>query len=206
MSVVFETVKVPLKATVEFLNQPVVKESIKKIAGVAAATFGIIEAYDLYLVFRDKRAISDERNPQSPRWMQVGHKIAILTLKLSIVFNGLASRPCLYAAGKTAGFFISEARLATLVGQNTIFAVNPWHPKHILSLSATVCSLPSKVQSIYRTVLWIYAKIAGKEYQKPKIIPTGGWMSDHRARMISHINTILGRPFLHGAHLVLARI
>lgn len=206
MSVIFETVKVPLKASVEFLSQPAVKETIKKASGIAAATFGIIEVYDLYMVFRGKRPISDEQNSLSPRWMQIGHKFAVLTLKLSIVFHGLASRPCIYVAGKTAGLVMSEARLVSIIGTNTIFAVNPWHPKHILSLGATVCSLPSKVQSVYRTFVWMQSKITHKNLQQPKIIPTGGWMSDRRARIISFINTIFGRPFLHGAHLFLERI
>lgn len=206
MSITFETFRVPVAATVEFLSQPVVKETVKKISGVAAATFGIIEAYDLYMVFRGKRAISDEHTASSPRWMQIGHKIAMLTLKLSIVLNGMASRPCVYIAGKTAGLIFSETRLAALIGTNTAFTVNPWHPKHILSLGATLCGLPASIQSTYRSIVWLQSKITGKKYPESKVIPTGGWMSDTKARMIAHINMVLGRPFLHGVHLIVQRI
>ncbi len=76
-----------LVATVNFLNQPHIKEPIKKVIGVASATFGILEAYDLYMIFRGKRPISDEVTEGSPQWMQIGHKFAVLSLKLSILLN-----------------------------------------------------------------------------------------------------------------------
>lgn len=35
-----------------FLNQPLIKEGVKNVAGVATFAFGLVEVYDLYQILR----------------------------------------------------------------------------------------------------------------------------------------------------------
>jgi hypothetical protein len=187
-----------LLATITFLNQPTIREPIKKVIGVAGAIFGVLEAYDLYMIFRGKRPISDEVTEGSPKWMQVGHKFAVLSLKLSILFNGLASRPFGYVAAKTARLILTDARMLALFG-----SINP---KHVISMTATVCGIPPMIQSAYRIGRWVNSQYQGIPLTPPTLIPTKRWMSDKRARMIAHINVAIGKPAWYIVNQILQRI
>ena len=188
------------------ITRPAVKESIKNVAGVASAIFGAIALWDLYQVAQGKRDISDERSTQSPHWMQKGHKFAMLSLKLSLVLYGLVSRPVLLAASKAAHLIATDGRLISLFGANTFLDANPWHPKHVVSIVAAICGVPATIQTVYRTIDWVNCKIRGIDLSEPQKLQKGIWMTDFRARMMTHVNLLSGGPFINLSKWLYQRI
>ena len=124
-----------------FLNQPIIKEGIKTIAGSVTFAFGLDEIYDIYQMTQS-HAIEMKPN-NSPKWIQVAHKIIVICAKISFILSAGVSRPGIFIISSLFGCVFSTEQLNQVFGPNTTFAINPWHPRHVLSLVAGILGLPS---------------------------------------------------------------
>jgi hypothetical protein len=111
-----------ITGTVRFLNQPIVKENVKNIAGTITFAFGLVEVYDIYRILKDRK------------WHQVANCVIDVCAKISLILSAAVSRPGIY--------IISSIMRCS----NTSFAMNPRHPRHIASIAAVILGLPSLVQ------------------------------------------------------------
>lgn len=139
-------VKNGLNLAVRFLNHPPIKEGIKNVASVVAFSFGLLEAYDLYRAFQSPTASTETAHSG---WVETASKAALTAAKISLILSAITSRLGVFLLSNCEGFFFSGHRLEQLFGPNAAFAINPWHPRHILSIAATILALPASLQSIY---------------------------------------------------------
>lgn len=163
-----------------YLNTPVVKEGIKNVAGSLTCAFGLYEAYDLYQISQG-RPIADA-DPDVPQWCQAANKVAILSGKISLVLSAGVSRPGVYIISTLVGTLFTTAQLERVFGPNTIFAINPSHPRHVVSIIAVVLALPAVVQLLYKGYLF-----ATNELHSNPEASSG----------MALYNTIFSRPLLH---------
>lgn len=181
-------------ASVRLLNQPLVKEGVKNFAGSVTFVFGLVEMYDLYQIARGRK-ISTEVHSTSPKWMQVANKVIIICAKISLILSGGVSRPGIFIVSSLMGCVFSTAQLNRVFGPNTIFALNPWHPRHIVSIAAVILALPSVLQLTYRGIDWMYKKI--RHHQNTPSQKTNNWLTDAKVRLMTLFNTVTSRPALH---------
>lgn len=187
--------------SVRLLNQPIVKEGVKNIAGTVTFVFGVVEIYDIYQIVRARvvrgREITTEACSDYPKWMQVTNKVIIICSKISLVLSAGVSRPGVVIISLLIGCVFSTSQLNRVFGPNTIFAVNPWHPRHVVSIAAVILALPLLAQSVYKGINWAYKKI--RQYQNTS---TNGsdvkiWLTDTKIRLMTLFNVATSRPTLH---------
>lgn len=185
-----------LNTSVHFLNQPIVKEGVKNIAGSITLVFGLIEVYDVYQIAHG-REISTETCPTSPKWVQVANKVVIVCAKISLILSASVSRPGVFIISSLAGHVFSTTQLESVFGPNTIFAINPWHPRHVISIAAVILSLPLIAQSTYKGINWMYKKICHHQSMPKDESDVSNWLTDTKVRMMSIFNAFTSRPTLH---------
>lgn len=183
-------------ASVRFMNQPGVKEGIKNIAGLATFGLGLAEAYDIYQIARG-REISTEISSTSPKWVQIANKVVIVCAKVSLILSAGVSRPGVFIVSSIVGCVFSTAQLERAFGPNTIFAINPWHPRHLISIAAVILALPSVAQSTYQGITWAYKKIRQYENTSTDRSDVNAWLTDAKLRLMILFNTVTSRPTLH---------
>lgn len=189
------TPAIAMMAPIRFLNQPVVKEGIKNIAGAVTFAFGIIEIYDICQIARGRK-ISTEASAQSPRWKQIATKVTIVCAKVSLILSAGTSRPGIFIISTIMGKLFTTAQLERAFGPNARFAVNPWHPRHVVSIVAVILALPSVAQSAFKGASWACKKIRQcQEGTKRK--QSEQWLTDSKIRLMALFNTITSRPVLH---------
>ncbi len=129
MSSIFVNLQSLVGEFVIFLNQPTVKESVKNSAGLITCLFGIIEIYCLMFLKQNTKT--------SP---------SLFLAKVSICLSPLITRPGVFLMTSLAGMLSIQTE--SYFGDHTIFAVNPWYPKHIASFAAVLFGLPALYQKI----------------------------------------------------------
>lgn len=194
MSSISAEVKRLLNVSVYWLNQPIVKQNVKNIAGSITFVFGVVEIYDIYQILRS-REVSTDRCAKSAKWMQVANKTMIVCAKVSLILSAGVSAPGVFIISSITGKIFSVTALEKVFGPNTIFAINPWHPRHVVSIAAVLLALPSAIQSTYKGINWIYKKISC--YQIISKQNDSRWLTDFKIRLIALFNTITSRPTLH---------
>lgn len=198
MNTISNVIKVVVQATVKFLNAPPVKETVKNTIGVASCVFGAVEAYDLYQIARGR--VSTEPGSNNPKWIQVAEKVIIICSKISLLLSAGVSRPGVFVVSSLVGLIFSTTQLDKVFGPNTTFAVNPWHPRHVISFVAVLFALPSVVQSAGKAINWGNKKIQPSQTveEKKEAQP---WLTRMRLRLMVLFNTIFSRPVLHKLNL-----
>ncbi|GAB4230955.1 MAG: hypothetical protein Tsb0021_09150 [Chlamydiales bacterium] len=200
MMLIAEIPKNALIAVGYFLNQPLAKEGIKGIAGCVTFVFGAIEIYDMYHILHDLKATS-EAYVEYPKWVRIAHKIVIICTKISLILSAGVSRPGIYMISMLTRSIVSSYRLEQIFGPNTIFAVNPRHPRHIMSFVTVLLALPSVIQSTYKGSKWFFQNSQGG--QSSENLQNGYRLTDARVRMMSVFNTFTSRPALHLANQIM---
>lgn len=191
-----------LKSTVHFLNQPPVKEGIKKIAGCVTFSFGLVEMYDLCQILRGRR-LSIEPISASSKWMLAANKTILLAAKLSLILSAGVSKPGVYLISTVVGKIYSQEALDRVFGPNTIFQVNPWHPRHVVSIVAVILALPANIQAVGQGLQWVSRKIGcmAREYpqkgETPAELSTSYCLSNIKVQAMACFNTLTARPTLH---------
>lgn len=183
---------------VHCLNQPGVKEGVKNIAGSITFVFGLLEIHDIYQILRG-REISNEVASNPPTWVQVANKVVIACAKISLILSAGVSRPGVFILSSFVGGIFSTVQLNRVFGPHTIFAVNPWHPRHLISIAAVIFALPSVVQSTYKGIDLAYKKV--RYYQNNRNVQSG--LTDAKIRLMALFNTITSRPILHIGNRIL---
>lgn len=196
MKVISDGIKGAVHASVHLLNQPLIKEGVKNVAGSVTMVFGLMEMYDVYQIMRG-REISTELHSNSPRWVQSANKVVIVCAKISLILSAGVSRPGVFIISSIVGRVFSTAQLDRLFGPNTIFAINPWHPRHIISIAAVLLALPSVAQSAYKGGHWVYQKIGHYQNESGNRQEANQWLTDVKIRLAVLFNTITSRPTLH---------
>jgi hypothetical protein len=175
---------------VRFLNQPAVKEGIKNIATTMTFAFGLVEVCDLYQIYQG-RAICHSSAPEgSPPWAKTAYKASLISAKMSLLLSGATSRPGVYLISKAVGCAFSTSQLERFLGKNTVFAVNPWHPRHVVSIAAVILALPANAYSLYeltRVYRWDFVSIKNTLFN----------LTDSKIRLMSLLNTLTSRPVQH---------
>lgn len=188
--------------SVQFLNQPIVKENIKNVAGMLTFASGLVGGYDLYQIMRG-REISTEVDYNLPRWEATAKYITIFTGKISLVLSAAVSRPGVYLISSFTGCFVSTAQLNRAFGPNTIFAINRKHPRHIASIVAVIFALPTVMQSAYLGANWMYRQAIPHRVSQGNKPQVGIWLTDVKLRCMTLFNTLTSRPVLHIGNLLL---
>jgi hypothetical protein len=111
-------------------NTPAVKEGIKNVLGAITFAGGVA------VLYRTRKDSSAEKTTD-------------FFLKASIVLSCLASRPGLCLCEKVISMVTTPQTLAKIFGQNTIFEINPWHPRHVLNITANVLSGIALIKWVY---------------------------------------------------------
>ncbi len=174
----------------QFLNQN--KESIKNITGYATFAFGVVELYDIYQILFHDRPLATEKTPS---WHNTANKVIIVAAKLSLLLSAGVSRPGVSLISSLVGRVFSTSQLDRTFGPNTIFAKNPRHPRHIVSIAAAILCSPAVLQSTYKTLNWINKKIRNSP-TKPGKEPSY-FLTDARIRWMNFFNFFTSRPTLH---------
>ncbi len=182
--------------SVRLLNQSIVKENIKNIAGTFTFVFGLVEIYDVYRIFRGHE-ISTEAYLDYPKWVQVANKVVIVCAKISLILSAGVSRPGVFMISLLIEYVFSTSQLNRVFGPNAVFVVNPWHPRHLISIVAVILALPSVVQSVCKSLNWTYKKI--RQYPDMPTDRQGvrTWLTDNKIRFMTLFNTVTSRPILH---------
>lgn len=200
MNSIFGEVKGLFHGSVRLLNQPVVKEGVKNVASSVTFLFGMMELYDIYKIATG-REILTEPCSNSPKWVQIANKTVVVCAKISLVLSAGVSRPGVFIISSFTGCIFSAAQLKRIFGPNTIFAVNPWHPRHIISIAAQILAIPSIAQSTYKAINWLSYKINWMhKLSRARIMLTQNtdqWLTDSKIRLMVLFNSITSRPTLH---------
>lgn len=196
MKVISDGIKGAVQASVHLLNQPLIKEGVKNVAGSVTMAFGLMEMYDVYQIMCC-REISTELHSNFPRWVQSANKVVIVCAKISLILSAGVSRPGVFIISSIVGSVFSTAQLDRVFGPNTIFAINPWHPRHIISIAAVLLALPSVAQSVYKGGHWVCQKICHYQNESGNRQEANHWLTDAKIRLVVLFNTITSRPTLH---------
>lgn len=184
-------IKSLINSSVRLLNQPIVKENVKNVAGTLTFVFGLLEIKDVYQILKGRK-ISTEDIPHAPKWIQVANKTIIVCAKISLILSAGVSRPGVFIISSLSGCFFSTAQLNRVFGPNTLFAINPRHPRHVISLAAVILALPSVAQMTYRGISW-----AVQRYPVGVSRESQDWLTDAKVRLMALFNTVTSRPTLH---------
>jgi hypothetical protein len=120
--------------TVHFLNSPPVKNGIKNAIGAVSFSGAIYTLYEVATKMAVRRKDTDK---------------TILFLQTSIILNGIASRPGLAICEWALHQVATPATLASIFGQNTIFEINPWHPRHQFNVAVNIIAAVALVHVVY---------------------------------------------------------
>lgn len=194
MSFMPATITSAVSYTVHLLNKPLIKEGIKKGASCVTLAFGLVEIYDIYQILQG-REITAESYAGYPKWIQVANKVVIISAKVSLILSAGTSRPGVFIISSLVGTVFSSQRLERVFGPNTTFSINPWHPRHIVSIVAVLLALPSIAQSIHKAICWTFN--AAQKYSSSDNQVTTVWLTDTKIRLMNLFNTITSRPVLH---------
>lgn len=151
--------------SVNFLNQPSIKSAVKDLTGFITCFFGMIEIY--YLC---KFSKSKEKSTLN------------FISKISLLLSPFVTRQGVFLLTTFATFFSLQAN--GLFGQNTIFALNPWYPKHIASIAAVLFAMPA-----------LYARFFPSKFNFFK-----NETLNNRIFFFLLFNTLTSRPILHLAN------
>ncbi len=180
----------------QFFNQPVVKEGLKNVFSVVTVAFGFLGAYDLYQTLKG-RNISSEKDANDPKWLQVASKIALLAAKVALILSAFVSRPGVIVVSFLVNFIVSPAQLERVFGPNTIYAINPLHPRHLMSFVAAALAVPLVVLTIIKSLSWVFKKVIGQSNPAKSVQNATQILSDSNVLQMTFFNAITSRPMLH---------
>jgi hypothetical protein len=191
-------------SVVRCLNDPAIKKRIKSITGTISFTFSTAVIIDIYqtLQMPQMRRTTIEFPHCSPDWVQMADKIITHSAKLSLILSAMVSQIGSSGISALVGRIMSKTQQEKVFGKNTTFAVNPWHPRHLVSIAAVLLALPSVNRSAYASINWSIKKVWG--YSDGPLDHTcinTFWLSDSHVRLMVLFNTFTSRPVLHLGNL-----
>jgi hypothetical protein len=123
--------------TINYMNQASVKQTFKDVVGMGAFVLGVGAIYSACKgQWLTKMANKDEEG-----WGKSTHRFALGCAHVSLILSATVSPVGVWALSRVANTVFSAAQLGVL-GPNTIFADNPWHPRHVVSFLAVGLAFP----------------------------------------------------------------
>lgn len=184
------------------------KEIVKNISGVATFAFGFLGAYELCKIVAKRSPMSTEMNLHGTSIKEKCQRWNIGIGKFSLVCSAAVSRPGIASISFLASKLFTAAQLERAFGPNTIYAVNPLHPRHVCSNVTTLISIPLVLESTYYGARWVYHKMVSKD--TPPLWISGGQMyqpkstfSDKTLRWMVVFNFFTSRPVLHYGNIAM---
>lgn len=180
------------RPVVDFLNDSSHKNQVKNCLGYTVFALGIFELITALPLQKDS---SSSSKPKKSTLTMT--KVANFTTKAAIVLSAGVSRPGIKLVSWVVGSVLSSERQVRIFGVNTIFAVNPWHPRHCVSIVAAILAASS---------LTVYAIQAAKNSMQKKhrvSISLFRVLVDIRTRLVFVLVT--SRPILHIGNAVMRR-
>lgn len=133
-------------SAVQFLNAH--KQTIKNVVAIPAAIAGPSALYEL--------AMKGRRLNFNAVLGDVG-----------LVLNSAVSPMGVVVISKIVHLFFSSGKLESFFGKNTIFAVNPWHPRHVVSVASAILMAPAMVKEAQRFYQWAWlGKVSHDHYRQ----------------------------------------
>lgn len=180
--------------SVSVLNQPNIKEGIKTVAGSVTFMFGLLEIYNLYRITKGDRSVF-ESFKDYPKWQRVSLSVIIVCSKISIILSAGVSKPGLFIITSLFGQFFSSEQIEGVFGPNTIFEINPWHPRHITSIVSVALAMPFMMLNLYQGVSFVCRRInVIKNIQEEKI---KNLETDFKIKSMAYFSFLTSRPILH---------
>ena len=170
----------------QFLNSPKIKEGIKDSVGFVSLAFGALAAYDLCHIMMGRK-ISTENDQADPKWLQIANKVSLLAAKFSLVLSAIASRQGVQIISFLMHLAVSKEQIQGVFGPNTIYAINPLHPRHVVSLAAAALAIPLITLTIYKVAIRTF----------PARNQSADGLSDRKVKSMTFFNFITSRPVLH---------
>lgn len=187
-----------MRGFVSTLNQPEVKQGVKNVLGTITFLGGMLPIGcfvfpKLEMKMKGLKVIKIE----SPKKLQKVVKPLItegMILKFSLVLSAISTPIGNAVTGKIMKKIFTEGQLVKWFGPNTIFAINPAHPRHFISIIAVISALPSLLKMIrhsrnYRVRLGCFVTL---DYSI--------------LRKIALFNLITSRPILHIGNSLAGRL
>ncbi|HRD55059.1 MAG TPA: hypothetical protein PLC42_01545 [Parachlamydiaceae bacterium] len=168
------------------LNQPNIKQNVKNIAGMITFTGGILSVATIFSKTLDKEV---KQEKEKSRIFKSFNVMETTILKASLFFSAVASPIGNALVGKIANAVFGTERLVSYFGPNTIFALNPTHPRHLISFVAAASILPNLEVVLHKS-------ISTSDYTL--LYPV--------FRKIAFFNFITSRPILHIGNSLAGRI
>jgi hypothetical protein len=187
--------KEAVNKVVGFLNQPIIKEGVKNVAGSITFIAGCAWAVNEVEGIVTGRTFFSGINANEPRWLQTTDKVALVCANISIILSAGTSRPGIYLISKLTACIFSEQQLAKVWGPNTIYAINPGHPRHFASVAAVVLALPLLTVTAYRGLRTPIQRTSA-EGQKTLLLTTMLFFNTLTSRPVLHLGNQLGRFIL----------
>jgi hypothetical protein len=159
---------------IELVNQPCVKESIKNFCSSFTFTFGLVQVW----ILLNKHHRKNDAEPL--KGIDRAVDIAQTCTSLSLILSAACSRPSVYLLSTLSDLCLPSDLFEIYFGPNTLFDLNPWHPRHLISLIALALALPSPTLTMINT----FRPLASKEFEQ-------------KTRWMALFNTLTCRPVLH---------
>ncbi len=148
-----------MSVVISLLNAPAVKQGTKNAIGIVALGMGGIGLYELCSKKRFSRGFS------------------ALCARISLVMTGMTTPLGVWLIASVTHWLFSDFQLEKLFGPSAVFEVNPWYPRHVVSLMGVVFALPAALQAIISTDCF---------YLQP----------------LALLSILISRPFLHQANRI----
>jgi hypothetical protein len=196
-----------------FMNCPAVKSNAKNLFDVPKCAFGVLQIIHFPISTYEQigttySSIKQKiQNPNSEiKWKEIAADVAIIFGRFSIILNAALSRPGVWAISQLVGRVTSPAQLNRLFGPNTIFAHNPYHPRHVLSFVAVVLATPALAQASYTGLRKVYAKCKKQNTRINTQTAQSARLSCSYTQFMCLYNTITARPVLHICNELVSKI
>jgi hypothetical protein len=175
-----------LPAHQPFLNMAILKEGVKKISGLVSVLFGVIVI---------GAEIASFRTP-NPKPRTGWGRVILVAAKISIFCAALSSPWVVYGAGWVFGKCFPRYDLGALFGPNTTFALNPYHPRHILAVVGSALGLIVLVHKLVK-----FARGIKSEKEEGDLLIT-----NRQIISIAAFNTLFNRTALHLVNVAVGRV
>lgn len=177
------------------LNTPTIEQTIKECAGIATAIFGVLEIHDY---FSEKNA--------STTWMGG-------SARFSLILSAATTPSAVKAFSVVVRRLVTHEFLVSTFGPNTIFVINPWHPRHVVSFFAVTSALPTVVTEVFKLAHGGFNKLRGyiERTDEPiddlnvekaaaleqKSKKQNKFLNAERVKLMVIFNFVTSRPVLH---------
>jgi len=175
-----------LNVVVRALNHPVVKPAIEQAFGCLPIAFLAIASYDMAV-----SAPQPARSPQ-PQWVRSAVKVVKILSFVSLLFSAATAPLSLTLVGVVVHLTATAPLFEKVWGPSTIFVLNRYHPRHVISIAAVILALPAVTMTTVEGATWVY-----RQMQHTSSLDSSSRLHTLQLRIMVMINALTSRPTLH---------